>query len=78
MRKSFGQHIQQSHRDRHIQLAVVGAAIVGGLHFVYGLLGTVAGESGAWAGILEGVLYFALAFAVYRRVFAAAVVLILT
>ena len=76
MRRSFGQHIDQGHRDRHIQAAWIGAAIVGGLNLIPGVLGAIAGEPGAWAAIIEAVVYFALGYGVFRRHFTAAAALL--
>jgi hypothetical protein len=76
MRRSFGQHIQQGYRDRHIQAAWIGAGIVGGLNLIPGVLGTIAREPGAWAGIVEAAVYFVLAYGVFRRHFAAAAALL--
>ena len=76
MRRSFGQHIQQSHRDRHIQLACIGAAAIGALNFIPGAIGMAGGEPNAWAATLEGMIFFTLSFGVYKRKFPAAAVLL--
>jgi|GEM_PF-6931109 MFS family permease len=76
MRRSFGQHIEQSHRDRHIQLAVIGAVVVGGANLVSGVMGSMAGVPGAWIAIVAGAIFLVLAFGVYRRSLAAAVTLL--
>lgn len=76
MRRTFGQHIQQGYRDRHIQAAWIGAGIVGGLNLIPGVLGTIAREPGAWMAIVEAVIYFALGYGVYRWHFAAGAALL--
>ena len=76
MRRSFGQHIQQGHRDRHIQAAWIGAGVVGGLNFIPGVLGAITREPGAWTAMIEGVIYFALGYGVFRRHFAAGAALL--
>jgi hypothetical protein len=76
VRRSFGQHIHQGYRDRHIQAAWIGAGIVGGLNFIPGVLGAIAREPGAWGAMIEGAIYFALGYGVYRRHFAAGVALL--
>lgn len=76
MRRTFGQHIEQTHRDRHIQLASIGAAIVGAANLVPGVMGSMAGVPGAWIAIVAGAIFLALAFGVHRRSFVAAVTLV--
>jgi hypothetical protein len=76
MRRTFGQHISQGYRDRHIQAACIGAAIVGGLNLIPGVLGAIAREPGAWVAIVEAFIFFALGYGVFRRHFAAGAALL--
>ncbi len=76
MRRSFGQHIQQGHRDRHIQAAWIGALVVGLLNLFPGVLGAIAGEPGALGAIIEAGIFFALGYGVFRRRFGAGAALL--